>query len=225
MDSLRSIHQPDSFARLAYLELRSSIIEGKLRPGEVYNEKWLAEQLRISRTPVREALVTLSEQGFVTCLPRRGVRIRRYSIDDIKQIYEFRRAIELAVVEKLCSISKLVDFTSVEAAMAEQQKLSIIDDQDAFLRLDREFHLSMAKLTSNSRFVAALENIRDIVQIAGLEALRLSGRSEMVVQEHRLIFEAVRSGNTQKARKSMEDHLERTQTAVLEQRGNEDSGS
>ena len=107
MAKLRSINQPLPLAKMAYEALRDSILAGELISGEVYNEMALAKELGISRTPVREALLELSTRGLVSFLPRRGVIVKRYTKRDVEEIFELRKAIELAAVEKVAKASIL----------------------------------------------------------------------------------------------------------------------
>ena len=85
---------------MAYNALRDAISNGNLRHDEIYNEIALAKELGISRTPVREALLELSSQELVTFLPRRGVIVNSFTDKDIEEVFELRKAIELAAVEK-----------------------------------------------------------------------------------------------------------------------------
>ena len=91
MESLKAISQPKSLAKIAYAKLRSAILNGELRAGELYNEIAIAKQMGISRTPVRESLLELTSKGLVTFLPRRGVMIRSLSEEDLEELFELRR--------------------------------------------------------------------------------------------------------------------------------------
>ncbi len=98
---VKAIKKPLPLAKIALKSLRDSILSGKLVPNETYNEIALAKKLGISRTPVREALLELSSQGLITFLPRVGVRINHFTEQDVKEIFELRKAIELFAVAKV----------------------------------------------------------------------------------------------------------------------------
>ena len=87
MTTLAAIQQPPALAKIAYEALRDSILAGRLRSSEVYSEKVLADELGISKTPVREALLELSAQGLVQFLPRRGVRVTHFSKKDAQEVF------------------------------------------------------------------------------------------------------------------------------------------
>jgi len=119
---LKAIPQPLPLSKLVYERLRNSILDGDLKPGEIYNEINLAKDFGISRTPVREALLELSAQGLVTFLPRRGVRINHFTRRDVEEVFELRKAIEIAVVEKISRRSQDVDLTKLERTLDNQLK-------------------------------------------------------------------------------------------------------
>jgi len=153
MPKLQGITQPLSLSKIAYEKLRESILTGQLHPGEIYNEMALAKELGISRTPVREAFLELSSQGLVTFLPRKGVQINRPTNRDIKEIFELRRAIELATIEKVAKASSSHNLTKIEKTLNEQRKAVRNKDLNAFIETDRIFHSIFAELTNNRHFV------------------------------------------------------------------------
>jgi len=149
MKRLGSISQPIPLAKLAYEKLRDSILDGSLQPGEIYNEKNLAEELGISRTPVREALLELSAQGLVIFLPRRGLIIRHFTKRDIEEVFELRNVIEIAVVERVAIMGSeaLKDPKRMEEVIDEHQK--VLDFISKGLKLEAreamEYHLERSK--------------------------------------------------------------------------------
>ena len=120
--TLKSIPQPAPLNKLAYEKLRESIMAGHLKPGEIYNEMSLAEELGISRTPVREALVELSAQGLVTFLPRRGVQINAFTERDIEEVFELRKLVELGVIDKIADLIQYCDLDKLEKTIEDQRK-------------------------------------------------------------------------------------------------------
>jgi len=218
---VKAIKKPLPLAKIALKSLRDSILSGKLVPHETYNEIALAKKLGISRTPVREALLELSSQGLITFLPRVGVRINHFTEQDVKEIFELRKAIELFAIAKVTKDFLLHDFTSLETTLQSQREAIKKENSPAFLNADREFHLTFTKMTNNKRLLATLENIRDMIQVMSIRALAIEIRAEEVVEEHERVIEAVKKGNPTTAAKAMEDHLNLSQRAVLDQRSSE----
>lgn len=217
MVKLRALNHPLPLAKMAYEALRDSILTGKLVPGEVYNEMALAKELGISRTPVREALLDLSAQGLVTFLPRKGILVNHNTKQDVQEIFELRKAIELAAIEKVAEASPPCDLTEIEEALDKQRKAAKKKDYVAFTKADRTFHAIFSELTNNRRFVAIVENIRDLVHLMGTQGLTEEGRAEEVIVEHEKVLEAVRQGKPVKALEAMDFHLDRSKEAVLRQ--------
>ncbi|MBT3806852.1 MAG: GntR family transcriptional regulator [Desulfobacula sp.] len=216
MPKLATIKQPESLARMAYEAIRQSILSGQWQIGELYNEKAIAADLGISRTPVREALLELASQDLIIFMPRRGLMLNRFNLRDVDEIFELRKAIEQASVEKIANTSPLPDLLAIEESLLEQRKAVNQKDYMAFIEADRKFHTSFTTLTNNSRMISIVENIRDMIQVMGIKALSLEGRAVKVIEEHQAIFKAVKEGHTKKARNFMAYHLDQSMEAVKE---------
>ena len=215
---VKAIKKPLPLAKIAFKALRDSILSGKLIPNETYNEMALAKRLGISRTPVREALLELSNQGLVTFMPRVGVRINHFTKQDVEEIFELRKAIELFAIAKVTKDFLRHDFASLETTLQSQREAIKKENFAAFLNADREFHLTFTKLTNNKRLLTTLENIRDMIQVMSIRALAIEMRAKEVVEEHEKVIEAVKKGIPEKAVQEMEKHLNLSKRAVLEQR-------
>ena len=211
-----AIKQPESLARMAYEAIRQSILSGQWKLGELYNEKAIAADLGISRTPVREALLELASQDLIIFLPRRGLMVNRFTRRDVDEIFELRKAIELAAVEKITVAAPPFDLFEIEESLLNQRKAVKQKDYLAFMEADRLFHTSFSELTNNRRLIAILDNIRDMIHVMGAKALALEGRAIEVIEEHQTIFEAVKKGNIEEARRSMAYHLDQSKEAVVE---------
>ena len=219
MSKLITVKTPPSLNKIAYEALRDSILNGHLKSGELYSEMALAGELGISRTPVREALLELSVQGLVTFLPRKGVIINHFTERDVEEIFEVRKAIELAVVEMLARKYKPADLSQIEHTLIDQRKAAQENDYDLFLQADRDFHTLLSRLTNNRRLIAILDNIRDMVHLMGLQALSQEGRLHEVIGEHEQIIESLKQLQPATVREQMERHLDRSRKAVLSQEG------
>lgn len=216
MPKFSTIEQPESLAKKAHDAIRNSILSGDWKIGEIYNEKAIAGDLGISRTPVREALLELASQGLIVFLPRKGLMVNRFTRRDVDEIFELRKAIELAAVEKITRASPPVDLFEIEESLLKQRKAVNEKDYPAYMEADRLFHTRFSEFTNNRRLIAILENLRDMIHMMGYKALSLEGRALEVIEEHQAIFEAVKKGNVEDARRAMENHLEKSKGAVEE---------
>jgi DNA-binding GntR family transcriptional regulator len=216
MPKFAAIKQPESLAKMAYESIRNSILSGQWTIRELYNEKAIAADLGISRTPVREALLELASQDLIIFLPRRGLMVNRFTRRDVDEIFELRKAIEMATVEKIARTSPPFDLFEIEESLLNQRKAVKQKDYLAFMEADRLFHTRFSDLTNNRRLIAILENIRDMIHVMGVKALALEGRALSVIEEHQTILEAVKKGNIEEARRAMDYHLDQSKEAVVE---------
>lgn len=205
---LQELSKPKSLTEIAYGAIHDSILSGQLTVDIVYKEKNLAEDLGISRTPVREALLALSSEGLITFLPRKGLVVNKFSTQDVEEIFEIRESIELASVKKICRNHASLDFSQLRSCF-EDQKRSIRRQlgENEFMNLDRDFHMAISELVGNSRLVSIMNNVRDKVHLMGVRALSSEGRMEEVIDEHEKILEAVENGRAEEALALMEYHL------------------
>ncbi|SMC65348.1 transcriptional regulator, GntR family [Desulfocicer vacuolatum DSM 3385] len=215
---LTELNKPEPLAKMAYNALRGSILSNTLTSGTIYNEKNLAQQLGISRTPVREALLELSSQGLIEFLPRKGVVVNSFKPQDINEIFELRQIIETHTFKMVCTQSATIDFTEIDQCLADQRRIAMESaDIAKFMEIDRAFHMAFARQTGNRRLIAIMDNIRDILHIMGSYALVVEGRMNQVVLEHENILKAVKAGDVDTALTLLSDHLSQSKAAVSHQ--------
>jgi DNA-binding GntR family transcriptional regulator len=141
--------RPASLSEKAYRELEELIVTLRLAPGEVLSEAALAKRLKIGRTPIREALQRLVREGLVLILPRRGVLVSEINVKTQLRLIEVRREIErlmaCAAAER-AGANERAEFRAIADGM---DKAAGANDDLAFMRLDRQFNLLMARATRN----------------------------------------------------------------------------
>jgi len=217
---LRPVDQPESLKQIAYQALHKALMAGELKPGAIYKEKELSKLLSTSRTPVREALLELAAKGMVTFLPRKGIQINQFDIQDLNELFEMRKALELAAVEKVAATISKNEVQKLESVLEEQRASAEQKDVIRFLECDRQFHTLLTALTNNKRLVESLENNRDLLQVMSAFALSIEDRLWEVIQEHETVLEAVGAQNSSLAREKMGRHLEesrkKTETGMLQ---------
>lgn len=212
---LSELSRPESLTKIAYNAIHSYILSGQLTVDVVYKEKNIAEDLGISRTPVREALLELSAQGLITFLPRKGLVVNKFSKQDVEEVFEIRRALELATIKKICRNHSSLDFSHLKHCLMQHKKsLAAQPELTDFMNFDRDFHMAIYELAGNSRLVNIMNNIRDQVHLMGMRALSVVGRMEEVVKEHEDIVKAITDGRENEAVDLMEYHLDRSKKSV-----------
>ncbi|MCB2190101.1 MAG: GntR family transcriptional regulator [Deltaproteobacteria bacterium] len=212
---LSAIKTPPSLREMAFDAIKEGIMSNTLKAGHTYSEHSLAKQLGMSKTPVHEALLDLSMRGFVNLVPRKGVIIRSLSIDEIKDLYEFRLVLEVAVMRKVAEritpqqIDRLWQIHYACVASTES------DDHVGYIKNDRIYHSFMASLAGNSYLVEALENVRDLIDWMGVRAMVRPGRLPEVDIEHALVIEKLAEKSAEEAAEAMEAHVRATERNSL----------
>ncbi|WP_173442943.1 GntR family transcriptional regulator [Selenomonas ruminantium] len=195
--------------------LREAIRSGVLKPGERIMEIQLAEELGVSRTPVREAIRKLELEGYVVMMPRRGTYVASMSIRDINEIFEIRTALESL------SNGLAVDHITDDELEHLQRLLVIIGGYikegniEKIVETDIEFHDLLYHAARNERLVGIISNLRD--QLTRFRTLSMSypGRLEETLEEHRLIVDAIASGDRKAASRAAERHMENSEKTLL----------
>ncbi len=195
--------------------LRDAIRRGILRPGERLMEITLAEELGVSRTPVREAIRKLDQEGYVVMMPRRGTYVANMSIRDVNEIFEIRTALE--------SLSCGLAAERVTSEELERlQKLLVMiggfmknGNIDKVVATDIEFHDMLYQATRNERLVGVIHNLRE--QLTRFRTLSMSypGRLEATLEEHRTMVEAIAQGDVKAAKRAAERHMEHSEQTLL----------
>jgi DNA-binding GntR family transcriptional regulator len=197
--------QPGPRAALVYRALRRAIIEQALAPGSKLPEDTIGEQFGVSRTLVREALARLASEGLVEQRHNRGAAVAYPSLEEARDVFVVRRAMEMLAVEQLCGRLKPEDTARLEAHLAAEQEAHQRGGLES-IRLAGEFHLLLAELTGNAllnRYINELASRCSLI-------LAIYGRphsSECAVNEHRLLISALQQGDAQRCRKLMDEHL------------------
>ncbi|TPQ50649.1 GntR family transcriptional regulator [Prosthecomicrobium hirschii] len=195
-----------SRAALVYRALRRAIIEQALMPGSKLPEDAIGERLGVSRTLVREALARLATEGLVELRHNRGATVAYPSLEEARDVFAVRRAMERLVVEELCGRLTRAQAQTLEAHVAAEDRAQGRNGPES-IRLAGEFHLLLAAMTGN----ALLERYVNEVASRCSLILAIYGRphsSECAVNEHRELIAALASGDAARATHLMDHHLE-----------------
>ena len=187
--------------------IRDAIVSMQLEPGQLISETALANQFGVSRTPVREALIKLANLGFVEVRPQRGTYVSRLSREAILEARFIREALEVSVVSYLAEHTESCLFNEAESIIARQEDAAAIDDALLFQSLDDDFHQLLSGNTGFDRVSNMIEQEKAHMDRLRNLSLHMSGKYARVIQQHRAIVTALRSGNRQEAVSAMTLHL------------------
>lgn len=191
--------------------VRDAIISMELLPGQMISETALAQQFGVSRTPVREALIQLSNIGFVEVLPQRGTYVTKFSMEKILEARFIREALEVAVVTQLASnTNESIRDEAVEACekiINDQKTAAADDDALAFQNLDDQFHQTLAGFTQYPRAATLIEAEKAHMDRVRNLSLHVSGQYKRVLSQHAAIIKAIKAGSAEKSAAAMSVHL------------------
>ena len=198
--------------------LKKNIIECALKPGQMLSENALTEELNVSRTPVREALVELSKIDLIEVLPKRGSRVTKINYALVEESNFARKVLEKAIVEICCDLEKPQDFFRLEENFKLQKRFLYMSNQSRLLELDDEFHQLLFQMAKKSHVYDYLEDIR--IPFDRIRYLSLLVIFDLqTVNDHIEILNAIRQRNKEEALAVMDKHLSRylyDKTVIME---------
>lgn len=191
--SLPSIQRSRSLYEQTYEALRASILSGELAPGARLIETQLAEQLRVSRTPIREAMRQLQRETLVTADASGGLRVATVSATDASQLYDCRIALEQLSVRGACQNATPAQLQALAAIVSQAETLvnNAQPRSPEMLDLDYRFHLAIATSSGNQWLVFLLEQVFSQMTLLRVQTTRHNPRVLEIRSEHRHIYEAI----------------------------------
>lgn len=203
-----------SLVAQAYDAIKARILCNEYGPGFQATEPEIAAALEMSRTPVREALIRLQQEGLIEVVPRRGMRVLPVAPSDMREIYEVLTALETMAVDLLAQRRpRTGDVAPLETALAAMDAALDRGDLLAWATWDERFHRGILDQCGNERLAAMAGTVWDQVHRARLASLRLRPVPRRSAREHRQVLDAIRRGDAAAARDIHYRH--RTRTAAL----------
>jgi DNA-binding GntR family transcriptional regulator len=211
-------HEADALPLVeqAYREIRARILDNLWAPGYQALEQEVALALGMSRTPVREALIRLQQDGLVEVAPRRGMRVLPVSPTDMSEIYEILTALECSAAQSLAKRkpTELELQPLVEATQAMEAAL-LRDDLIAWARADETFHLALVRLAGNRLLLEAVMGFWDRAHRARMFTLRLRPKPINSTQEHMHLVRMLACGDADAAVQANREHRARASRELL----------
>lgn len=201
---------------IVFETLREAIISGVLIPGERLMEIQLAEEMGVSRTPVREAIRKLELEGFVVMIPRKGAYVSGISMKDIADVFELRAALEGLAAGLAAERVTEEELEQLERILVKLGECVQNNDLEQLVELDTEFHDTLFKASRNERLVQIVSNLREQIQRFRTTTLAAPGRMKFAIQEHKKIVEAVSERNVELARALASEHIENAENSMLD---------
>ena len=212
----------ENLSARVYNQIKNLILCNEIMPGQKLHHQQLSERLGVSRTPIREALTRLVQEGYVSFLPNRGFTCKEIRMQEAEELYELREALEAFAVEKAIE-------TVSDAALRElREKMNVygLDVQNRFTRerliYDQDVHLAIAELTGNETLKNTLSHVFErIVLKRRTDGLYDPARGMSAHQEHLRLLEAMERRDAREAVAILRNHIQagkKNVMADLEQR-------
>ena len=209
----------DSYKPLRELVLeaiREAIIGGTLKPRERLMEIQLAEELGVSRTPIREALRELELEGFIVMVPRKGAFVADMTFKDIADIFEIRVALEGLAAGLAAERITDEEMEDMERHLVEKADAIARQDMARLIEVDTGFHEGIYKASRNQRLWTIINNLREQIQRFRTTSLAYPGRMKQSLEEHRSIVEAIHARDVALARQLTQEHIENAEQSMIE---------
>ena len=207
------IQKSASLKEQAYGAIRDAIVSKTIRRDQIYSEKWFADNFRISRTPVREALLQLRSEGLIDVIPNRGVVVRNLTMEDAENIFEMRSAIEGYCCSRLAQHHGESEARQVLARIGE----ALDRCEASFNREDEMFiHLAAIRYVGNPLLIAQFENVSAMVAVFWWDVIQRPSRRNEVNAEHRKIYECMCAGDVAGAYAASLEHCAITLEKIRE---------
>jgi DNA-binding GntR family transcriptional regulator len=204
-------------------QLRDRIFAGKLMPGMFLDEGLLAQQLQISRTPLREALKVLTAEGLVRHEPRRGCFVREVTEQDLDEIFPVIALLEGRCAREAALHATDADLQALESLhdkLSRHAKARRIND---YYAVNFTIHEAIIALADNRWLAQVIGDLRKILKLARLQQLHAPGRLDQSISEHLAVFAALKARDPEGAEAAMRTHLTRQRDALRDVARNQKS--
>ena len=200
---------------IAYDRLKHAIITGELPAGSRIVETTYADQLHISRTPLREALRKLERDGLVEYVMRRGVVVRAFTVEDIEEIFTIRNAMMMLILPSVVERVSEKDIAELRVLLSEMDVAQEEEDCDALASFNRAFHSKIEHLTDKKRILRVIDDQEEyIIRFSAVTISSIVRRSK-AHQEHHQMVDLLEARDLEGLGKLMSHHLEESKQTCL----------
>jgi DNA-binding GntR family transcriptional regulator len=193
----------------AYHIIKQKILDGEIKLGDRIREDLLAEEIAMSRTPVREAINQLSVEGLIINIPRKGIYNINFDEDEMNNILEIREALEILTVREC--INKITEPQLEKLKSINEKLVTQFADNNYYecSHLDREFHNEVAVITGNKKLIKFLAEIGDYIQIMrNIKSEDYLKRLQLAIDEHQLMVRYIEDKDLQSCIRIIKSHVE-----------------
>ncbi|UYO63477.1 GntR family transcriptional regulator [Acetobacterium wieringae] len=200
---------------IVFETIRCAIITGELQPGQRLMEVQLAEQMGVSRTPVRESIRKLELEGLVKMVPRKGVYVTPMSVNDLKEMMEIRRALEGLAAELAAMNATKEEISRLYEANELFGESALHNDEEGIIKHDMQIHETIYTASKNVKLQAMINSLREQMQRFRAEYVHRIEDKTPLVNQHMEIIRQIEKGECRKANLAACDHIYTTGDSML----------
>ena len=196
--------------------LREAILRGELKPGERLMELQLAAKLGVSRTPIREAIRMLEQEGLAVTIPRKGAEVARMTEKDMEDVLQVREALDELAASIACEEMTEEQLDELKTTMREFEEFTKTGNVKKIAEADVKFHDIIYHATGNPKLVNILSNLREQMYRYRIEYLKDEKNYPVLIREHNDIVDGLMAKDKGKVTAAMHRHVENQVVAVKE---------
>jgi DNA-binding GntR family transcriptional regulator len=204
---MQQLQRNPSLRHRAIEALREAIVTGSLEPGSLHSEQTIASKLGLSRTPIREALLQLVNEGLVAPVPNRGFRIAELDVEHLAYVLQFRAAIEGCGASRMAASADPDRLARLGAELKRQRAIIKAGDRLLWVQANTDFHTILAESSKNTLMIEAFMPLATHTKRLGYRMNHRAQRMKESLDEHSAIVDAIRRGDADRARTMAEEHL------------------
>lgn len=209
MNMSLSEQEPSLLQTRAYDYVKNKIFANEFKPDVMYSESKLAKEIGISRTPLRQSLHRLSQDGYIVIYPSRGFMLRSLTPKDMKETIEIRCAIEgfctYRLAEEMDEEKKKAVITQLEKEVEAMRDENLNDEE--FIKHDHAFHLILVKSAENDLFNQNFHRLMYLIHLTSTSSLHVPGRREGTLKEHERYLAYLKENAVEAAYQLLIKHL------------------
>ena len=196
-----------SLSGRVFVKLENDILNGKYKPGGSLNESKVADELNVSRTPVREAIRQLELEGLLVYIPNKGAIVKGLSSEDVRDIYDIRMKIEGLAAKRAAANITPEQLEELKEVVEFEEFYTNKGDTNQILKLDTKFHEIIFRASGSRLLNRTLTSFHHYIQRARSLSLEDNERAKKALNEHMAIMKSIEAGDKEKAERLMSKHI------------------
>ncbi len=215
MENILKIEGYELLNQKVYRLLKESIIKGFLEPGTKLLENKIAEEMQVSRTPVREAMQKLVAEGFVKTAPNQTMVVTEVSPEDVKEVLQIRGVLEGLAARITAKKINRQEIDELENVVTKMSLHVSRENLSSYCKVDDEFHNLILNICGNKWIIQIRDNLGSFIYRFRIKSLSIPGRLKHSLEEHQAIMESLKKHNSEEADRLSKIHMENTVINIL----------